>query len=499
MKHPSHPQHDLRFSKETRWYTFPCNACGATVKGGSCTCTLCDYSIHQRCALLPLSEDFPHHHHALSLAFSPPSVYLKFGFDCGICSKPLSLIHWVYHCSLCRYVVHINCATSTEDGDKTPATKFPIAIEEMYEEMIRPFIKRQKAQILNPDHDNHNISGKYKFSKHPHDLTFTTFSSASSSPLSHDPYKRDEDDEDDFSNIPKSELICDGCTLGIHERKQTDGDGYESGYMSCDECKYFLHLSCFNLPLEIPSLPIHPLKDHNITLQNVDSKLTGWIECDICNSKVNGLYYHCTICRFNIDIKCASLPNNIKHASHPRHEYFMLIKDRNIDDVSFCVNCNMYKLTRMGHFKCITCRIGVCGKCMMLPARNKHRLENHLLSLTYDAYVNRPGDFYCSSCENQMHPRLWMYHCRDCDQSFHPECFPATSGEYRNIIYGTEQLVISSIHDHPLRFQIITSKKRCDLCRFELYDAPGLQCASCFFAVCISCTLKHMGDANKAI
>ena len=163
--------------------------------------------------------------------------------------------------------------------------------------------------------------------------------------------------------------------------------------------------------------------------------------------------------------------------------------------ITLCVNCNKYGYTRKGHFKCNSCRFSVCGKCVMQPAKNKHRLENHLLSLTYDAFVNRPGDFYCSNCECQMHPRSWMYHCRDCDQSFHPECFPATSGEYRNIKYGAEQYVISSIHDHPLRFQIITNKTRCDLCHRDRYDWPGFQCVSCFFFVCKSCGLKHMGDA----
>ncbi|XP_047937822.1 uncharacterized protein LOC125185341 [Salvia hispanica] len=304
MQHPSHPQHELRFSKKTRWCPFPCDACGATEEGDSYTCTLCDYWIHERCVLLPESKDFPHHHHSLSLAFYPSPEYIRYEFVCGICSTNLPLRHWVYHCVLCRYVVHLNCATSTFDtknenantiDDEKDGTKFPIAVEDMYEEMIR----------------------------------------------------------------------------------------------------------------------------------------------------------------FEIDIKCASLPDTIKHASHQRHNYLKLVK---ADDF----------------------------RCVMLPATNKHRLENHLLPLTYDACVNRPGDFYCSNCEVQMEPTMWMYHCRDCDQSFHPRCFPATSGDYRNIKYGT-QYVISNIHDHPLRFQIISKKKKCGLCHRDKYDWPGFQCVSCFFVVCKAC------------
>ncbi|XP_042005596.1 uncharacterized protein LOC121754288 [Salvia splendens] len=504
LAHPSHPQHELRFSKKTRWCPFPCDACGATEKkGDSYICTLCDYWIHHSCALLPHSAHFPHHHHSLSLAFSTPRHYILNRFDCGVCNTTLPLSRWVYHCRLCSYVVHLNCATSTfvdgenEDAkvidDERVATKFPIAVDEMYEEMIIAFVKRQRGQILIPrDH------GKYSFSHHPHPLTFNAFSSCSSS-SSQDHYKKDDEeyDEDDFD---RWELTCDGCTLPIRAKKPTDDDDddyeNENGYMSCDECKYFLHLSCFNLPLEIPSLPIHPLKDHNLRLHHVDGKLTGWIRCDICRGYTNGLYYACTYkgCVFKIDIKCASLPNTIKHAAHPRHNYLKLVTENEFRS-GFCVNCYWPISERKEQYKCNCCRFCVCAKCVMLPATNKHRLENHVLALTYDAYVNRPGEFYCSNCEGQMQPRDYMYHCRDCDQSFHPRCFPATSGDYRNINFGREQYVISKIHDsrHSLRFQIITNKKRCDLCHVNYYDKPGFQCVSCFFVVCLTCGLKHMG------
>ncbi|XP_042010575.1 uncharacterized protein LOC121759138 [Salvia splendens] len=216
--------------------------------------------------------------------------------------------------------------------------------------------------------------------------------------------------------------MCDGCILPIHEKKQTDGDGYESGYMSCEECKYFLHLSCFNLPLHIPSLPTHHLKHHSLRLQNVDGNLTRRKKtCGFCNAYENGLYYSCTYerCWFNIDIKCSSLPSTITHAAHPRHNYLEIVSS---DYGSyFCVNCyRFYRSPGVGQYKCNSCRFSLCGECAMLPATNKHRLENHLLPLTYDARFNRPGEFYCSSCEYQMDPRSWMYHCRDCVRSILP-------------------------------------------------------------------------------
>ncbi|XP_057767525.1 uncharacterized protein LOC130987844 [Salvia miltiorrhiza] len=511
MKHPSHPQHQLRFSKKT---ISCCDACGASHKGNSYICTICDYWIHESCALLLVSAHFPHHRpdHSLSLAFNPPYEYLRYEFVCAICSGTLPMRRWVYHCQLCRYVVHINCATNTSslslsnssnnenavDGEKY-ITKGPI--DDIYEEIIRLFVKRERRQIFIPhDHDNQNMDGKYKFNNHHHLLSFTTFSSPSSSSHHHN-QEEDDDDDDEDNSIPRSELFtCDGCTLPIHEKKQRDDDEYENGYMSCDECKYFLHLSCFNLPPHLPSLPLHPIQNHNLTLRNA-GKLTDWAFCKVCGSYTNGLYYKCTQsgCYFTIDIKCASLPNTIKHAAHPQHDYLNLVWGSH-SWYNFCGVCYGMITSKSVFYRCNSCKFCMCGECVLLPAQNKHRLEKHRLWLTYDAYVNRPGEFYCSSCEGQMNPRWSMYHCRDCDQSFHPKCIPGRSGKYRNIKYGMQQYVIPTLHHphHPLRFQIITKKKRCDLCRRNSYDLPGFQCASCYFVMCMPCREIHM-DAFKPI
>ncbi|XP_057770234.1 uncharacterized protein LOC130990053 [Salvia miltiorrhiza] len=447
MKHPSHPKHYLIFSKKTRWCSFPCDACGASHKGNSYICTLCDYWIHETCALLPISNNE-------------------------------------------------NAVADVKDIIKGP-------IDDIYEEIIRPFVKRVRELVSIPQKTCH---------KH-HLLSFTTFPSSSPpSSTHHHNHEEEEEEEEDYkedSNIPGLELTCDGCTLPIHEKTQRDE--YENGYMSCDECKYFLHLSCFNLPPHLPSHPLHlscfNLQPYNpffspypfnLTLRNT-GKLTYWAYCNICEAYTNGLFYTCTKCGINIDIKCASLPNTIKHAAHPQHNHLMnLVTDNR--RYNFCGVCYDTISSKHGFYRCNSCKFCMCAECVLLPAQNKHRLEKHRLWLTYDAYVNRPGDFYCSSCENQMHSRRRMYYCRDCDQSFHSNCIPGRSGKYRNIKYGMQQYVIPTLHHphHPLRFQIITKKKRCDLCHDDHYDEPGFQCVSCYFVMCWSCTKRHR-DEFKAI
>lgn len=113
--HPSHPQHELSWLRRPgRSCTFRCDACGTRQQGSSYACLACQYWIHESCAALALTAHFPHlHHHRLSLDFHFPIEYVVFNFKCDLCRKPLLRKHWVYHCKLCRYVVHINCAIAT--------------------------------------------------------------------------------------------------------------------------------------------------------------------------------------------------------------------------------------------------------------------------------------------------------------------------------------------------------------------------------------------------
>ncbi|XP_042059691.1 uncharacterized protein LOC121804243 [Salvia splendens] len=113
-KHPSHPHHELTLlCKPGRAASLRFDACGAIHRGNSYFCTFCQYCISQRCAALPATLDRHHlHNHPLSLAYRLPLEYLKYDFKCDVCLKALLPRYWVYHCGICRYVAHINCAIS---------------------------------------------------------------------------------------------------------------------------------------------------------------------------------------------------------------------------------------------------------------------------------------------------------------------------------------------------------------------------------------------------
>lgn len=111
MNHPSHPHHELTLMwRPGRAASLWCDACGTIEKGNFYICTVCQYSIHESCATLPDPLIHPQHEHHLSLVYHLPQEYAKFDFWCDVCFKLFLPKNWVYHCPICRYIVHIKCA-----------------------------------------------------------------------------------------------------------------------------------------------------------------------------------------------------------------------------------------------------------------------------------------------------------------------------------------------------------------------------------------------------
>ncbi|XP_047962741.1 uncharacterized protein LOC125207441 isoform X2 [Salvia hispanica] len=464
IRHPSHPNHDLKLLR--RRCPFKCDACGATRKGSSYTCTndACQYWIHERCASLPQNLTREDHHHSLSLSFQVSREYIKFDFKCDVCSLSFLPNYWIYHCQLCRYIVHVKCAFDkppriTEDIGKD-MIHFPTY--EVVEQLITPFVMRENGGttlippiIIPATAVDELVNVKYKFLHHQHELTLV------SSTSQHPQILGEEEDEENYG--VRWELICDGCITPI----SSSSSNYY--YMSCSECKYNLHLACFHLPPQLSSHPLHQHDDNQLVLQSCDKhQLWESQYCSLCLYETNQLFYSCTECDFAVDIKCACMPDTIHHAAHPRH----LLKCCSSSPCDFIVHL----------------------KCAMLPASVSSRRwdEHHPLLLTYDATLNRPGDFYCDQCETQMNPRSWMYHCRPCDISFHPGCFETTSERYRNMKLGQEYDVNAETHPHPLTFQLLTTKRRCDICRRDKYECEGFYCALCNFFICLYPCGKEM-------
>ncbi|XP_047957356.1 uncharacterized protein LOC125203113 [Salvia hispanica] len=332
---------------------------------------------------------------------------------------------------------------------------------------------------------------KYEFLHHQHQLTL--FSSS-------DPSQEEEEEEEEEENEEnygvRSELICDGCITPI-----SSSSNY---FMSCSECNYNLHLACFHLPPQLSPLPLHQRADHQLVLQSLD-KHQPWerLSCIVCGYETNGLFYTCTKCYFVVDIKCACMPDTILHAAHPQHLLKYVTPSEPGIELDLwhlsCAGCyNNDNMFLHNYYRCSnsSCDFILHIECAVLPASVSSRRwdEHHPLLLTYDATLNRPGDFYCDQCETQMNPRSWMYHCRACDVSFHPKCFPTTSGWLRNIKFGQEYDVNAETHPHTLTFQLLTTKRRCDICDRDMHEQEGFYCALCNFFICFHDCGERMID-----
>lgn len=320
--------------------------------------------------------------------------------------------------------------------------------------------------------DNEIVKGKYKLHNPDHQLRLI-------SPSLHDQEENDNSDNDDDVDLNcglKSKLVCGGCTGPISSSNK---------YVSCGECNYDVHLTCFQLPVELPSHPFHQQPHHILTLQT-PPKLDS-VFCNICRFYTNGLFYGCTKCDFKVDIKCVSLPDTIKHEVHPRHH--LKLQTEEMTRYSYirpCRACNWSTWDRAS-YKCDVCHIMFHAECALLPKQvSNRRWDKHLLLLTYNASANHPSKFYCEVCERNMNPKWWMYHCRECDVSIHTKCLPTTSGEYRNVKFG-QRYDLGKFHQHPVVHQL-TNRLRCNVCcKRKVYGTLGFQCASdkCDFFMCL--------------
>ncbi|PIN03183.1 hypothetical protein CDL12_24295 [Handroanthus impetiginosus] len=489
---------------------FLCDGCG-TNEGEEMayTCSACEFWVHKSCASFPMKKEIYHHHHPLSLAFSFPLKHTKYlaAYKCDICCKRFCPTYWVYFCNRCRFFAHVKCATrgninllteKEEDDDSDHAIQLPISLSDFSKEVITSFIIRHGGSIINVDDmptsvtmpsTNSNLSILFNYHKHPLSLI------------------KVDDDDDNGKNEMK---VCDLCITPI----------LSPPYYSCADCKYFVHLTCYFLPKTIsdddPLCEYRPrhCQNHKLTLyaSSEDKQfLFCWTSsscssedgdksllfCRMCEKLTTGIVYSCQACDMMIDVKCASLPTIIKHASHPSHKLIKRVPGKGF----LCVGCYGYIWSDLDIAYC--CGNNVCYDfwihtgCAMLPPSIKHRWDKHPLLLTFDASMDHPSDFYCEACEEEMHPKRGMYHCRECDQSFHTYCLPE-SGEHRNIKFG-RQFEFGDLHPHPLTYNIVSLKYTCDRCGRIAYEKPGFECANsnCNYALCEYCGLEYLCEHHN--
>ncbi|KAF7147000.1 hypothetical protein RHSIM_Rhsim03G0013800 [Rhododendron simsii] len=208
------------------------------------------------------------------------------------------------------------------------------------------------------------------------------------------------------------DLCCYGCQQPISISSSS------FSYYGCKRCAFFLHKICAEAPDKMthPSHPKHPLTLLPNTPPNYNS---SYAVCDVCREPFNRFTYHCALCNYDIDMKCAlvvlTIQQSIEHTSHP-HQLIPMHKES-------MFSCDACGIKHEGtSFLCTTCGFWINQKCASSPLNlklnNRHR---HALSLIYSI----PGLFkeiHCSICSKEIWRGSWAYSCSECHYLVHLHC-----------------------------------------------------------------------------
>lgn len=78
-------------------------------------------------------------------------------------------------------------------------------------------------------------------------------------------------------------------------------DGY---FYHCDECDFDLHAGCASLPQLVTNHPSHP--DQPLSLLQTPADASGTFHSNCCGILGNSSSYHCHQCNFNVHVICPS-------------------------------------------------------------------------------------------------------------------------------------------------------------------------------------------------
>ncbi|XVE81011.1 hypothetical protein DITRI_Ditri15bG0028300 [Diplodiscus trichospermus] len=255
----------------------------------------------------------------------------------------------------------------------------------------------------------------------------------------------------------------------------------------------------------------HP---HPLTLEDDPEAL---LVCDGCQELCYGLSYRCSLCKFNLDIRCAELNEElakhevqkareikatVNHFSH-FHQLIRCLKDmltqvqspfhpqhsllhmpipfetKNADICNICA----------GAFKgiafiCFQCEIAMHCSCAMYQTRKiKHDCHvHHLLFLGKSIFVKSSPK--CSACHTDCSDTLFC--CKDCKFYVHLECMPLP------------YILKHRRHLHPLTLthSIVEDdfeEYYCDMCEAKRNPEHDVYyCKECTYIAHVDCVISEL-------
>lgn len=153
-----------------------------------------------------------------------------------------------------------------------------------------------------------------------------------------------------------TEYLCDGCkTLG-------SGSSFR-----CITCNFDLHEYCGKCPRSLTSF-MHPQHPLSLLVRKEQGTRTNDRGCDVCGESVEGLFYWCKHCNFNVHPLCTQLPQYLRHALHPAHPLTLQASNT----VGCCGVCR--GVCDSWRYRCGTCRdVDVHLECVLVSCDTRTR------------------------------------------------------------------------------------------------------------------------------
>ncbi|TYJ45104.1 hypothetical protein E1A91_A02G032500v1, partial [Gossypium mustelinum] len=426
--------------KISRKMSFICDFCGTAGEHSPYFCATCNLLVHKNCISLPRHIKITRHHHTIFLSYFSRQNQVEDQM-CRICFLEVDTSYGSYRCSAseCKYIAHARCATDKAIWDGT-------IVQEGYDERSEEVVHEPSNLITDVVEQIHigelMVASEIKHSYHDHNLRLTLSGKT-----------KDDDSQ------------CDGCTRPI-----------STPFYGCEQCEFFLHKDCAELPKQMP----HPFHKHLLTLSNTRDE-NGYSWCSACDRWYHGFQYQCYEgeCSFKIDIQCMLLSETLKHPSHHEHSLFLV---HNNQETS-CSACFVKLESEDVAYRCMKrCDFSLDVGCATLPLTAWFKYDRHPLTLTY-SYDSEPSRLHCDLCEKERKPYHWFYYCANCDNSLHLNC---AVGDLPYMKLGNK---LKSYHRHPVTVvKNIWNCPPCNVCG-ELCNGQALKCKEfeCNFTVHWGC------------
>ncbi|KAJ4760713.1 Cysteine/Histidine-rich C1 domain family protein [Rhynchospora pubera] len=159
-----------------------------------------------------------------------------------------------------------------------------------------------------------------------------------------------------MTQSPSGQYICDLCRFmgsGLHYR--------------CHACDFDLHEQCAKLPEKI-SFFAHPW--HDLHLQPGTSSRI----CDLCRDPVEGFYYRCITCNFDVHPHCTKTQQNVYTKMHPQHSLCL------VPALNICSACQLFD-GQIWLYRCGICNVNLHIRCLHGPVMPKNH-HNHANSVS---------------------------------------------------------------------------------------------------------------------